>query len=384
MKTNTENKSILLIYRIDQFESNSYGIFQKLNNQKRAWTSHGYNCDIITFDNKKISFNAKPILITSQLFINYSLISEFLFFHLIKLASIDFKKYDIVFIRHVPIAIGLKSLISHIKSNNEITKIILDLPTFPYLHEYSGIKKIIAKMLSPSKLNIDGITHLGNEMNIFGVPVIHVINSYDSTSVQPKTEFSDTKSEIKLIYIASLWRLLGLESFMKAIILFNNSFKNRRIQLTIVGNGFEKFKLIQLMKNFGMPSYIHLESSKYGQDLNEIINQHDLGVGAIVDINQLGINYTQALKHRMYAGYGLPFFTNVFDAAFINVQGVYLLENRIIDLKTIENIWNWYMDQIDNMQKISHDLRLFTEKNLVEDRNIEKIITFVDKLQEFG
>ncbi|HMP30693.1 MAG TPA: hypothetical protein PKD85_13895, partial [Saprospiraceae bacterium] len=106
------------MYRIDPFDKKTYGIYQKLKNQIRAWKSFGYDCDTITFDNHKLTFNGNVLRNNTEYPLGSLWNTTLLFLQWITWSNLDFKKYDIVLIRHTPIGWGLKSLIAQIKSTH--------------------------------------------------------------------------------------------------------------------------------------------------------------------------------------------------------------------------------------------------------------------------
>jgi hypothetical protein len=374
-----ENK-ILFIYRIDHKDLSTFGIYQKLQNQVEAWKQFGYIADTITLSGKIISLNETPqksgkSLLTGRLF------SKIFFLNNILSTKIDFSNYEILIIRYMPLTFGMNDFFNEFKLKNPNCKILLDLPTYPYLHEYKGILKLIAQWSLPKNLSlyVDGILHLGKENCIFGVPVIPIFNACNTKLIRQKSTFSKDSSKLNLVYISSLWRTLGLKDVIYAIKEFNSQDDFRKINLTIIGEGKEKQSLKHLVVNVGISEYVQILPAAFKEDLEQVINLQDIGLGAVITEIDNNIKYTQALRHRLYASYGLPFITNVYDRSFSDSNQILYLPNRKINRLFLEEVYIWYAKNILEMPQLSTNLRLFAENNLKEEVNVKNILNFVAK-----
>ena len=375
LEHNNRNR-ILFIYKIDEHRESHLGINAKLQRQILAWERQGFTADSLTLSDLN-EFSKNPIFPRIQ-----NVLLQFLFFNFCRkyLLKKDLV-YTIIFIRHTPLSIGLNKFLLFLRKKYPNTKITLDLPTYPYIHEYKGLKKILAKSLLPKNLkpNLNFISHLGQEDLIFEIPVIHIINTIDTSKIEPKNNFSMHSNELRLISVSSLWTLFGLSNLVDALKLFNDKSNDQKIFLTIVGDGPKRKTLEDHVKTINLSKYIKFTGFLFDENLNNLINSNDLGVG-IITLDSKYFGYTQALKHRMYAGYGLPFFTNVTDAMFINNDSVLMCESKEIDTVFLTQIYDWYVNNLSNYETMSKNLRIFAEKHLSEEINVKKILTFVEKL----
>ncbi len=372
-------KRVLFIYKIDLENESHLGIFNKLQNQKVAWQNQGYNVESITVaEVKKVTKIG-----TYSKFLDYHLnLFFFKYCHTVVTRIVDNLDYQFIFIRHIPLAIGLNRFLISLREKFPNAKIIVDLPTYPYIHEYKGLKKVLAQYLLPKNLSerCDFITHLGPEKVLFGVPVISIINSVDTSKFKLKTQFDKNLKTLKLISVSSLWRLLALPDLIIAIKRYNDQSKDKKIFLTIVGDGPQKKSLQDQVDSLQLTEFVNFTGFQYEDKLTQLINQNHMGVGVIINSESKNILYTQALKHRMFAAYGLPFFTNIVDPGFVNLNSILLLQDQSIDVKLLTKIFDWHLTNIPHYENITKDLRSFAEINLNEQINVKKILTFVEKL----
>src|SRR5690606_18530788 len=99
-------------------------------------------------------------------------ITRFFFFLSIR-RKISFKRYDLIYVRFAPASLYFTKFMEEIKTLNPSVKIVVEMPTFPFVNELSGIKKIIHRLLSPSYHQwnnwVDGVTYPNQRDDVYGV-----------------------------------------------------------------------------------------------------------------------------------------------------------------------------------------------------------------------
>ena len=377
---NQEVKYVLLIYLLNIDERATLGIYNKMKRQVVAWQKNGYEVHTITYSSDGISKMCKGKNQVFKLkYLSYSLRHFFFLFLILKSGFIN-QKYEFIIIRHMPIVAGFKYFLRKLKKNIPGVFIILDLPTFPYLHEYKGVKTIIAKLFLPLELRnyVDAITHLGFEKSIFNLPVIQVKNSADFENISVKSDFQMNPHSIRILSVSSLWRDEGLKEVINSIKKFNQT-DHSKVYLTIIGEGNVKSDLINLVIEEDLTQYVHFESSKYGQELTHYTNNHDIALGGLLKNSELNLLNFQKLRHRLYLSAGIPFVTNTREKSFENKKYIFDPGNIPLKPEFLDELFKWYISNLPNFAKFSVEMRNYAEKEFTEDANVKNIINFAAK-----
>lgn len=77
----------------------------------------------------------------------------------------------------------------------------------------------------------------------------------------------------------------------------------------------EKDKIMSLIQEYGLASYVILHGAKHGEELNELFNHADFAIGSL-GRHRSGIYNIKTLKNREYAARGFSFIYSETDDDF--------------------------------------------------------------------
>ena len=202
-------------------------------------------------------------------------------------------------------------------------KVVMEIPTYPYDTEYEaqGInKQIFLDKLFRNQLakHLDAIVTFSNYEQIFGQRTIRISNGIDFDSVKVKTALHDTSKELNLIGVAEIHRWHGFDRLVKGLTQYYSQPQDYIIRFHVVGYFFSKegettFK--KYISEHKMEGYVVLYGKKHGEELDNIFDKCDFGVGSL-GRHRVGIERIKTLKNREYAARGIPFVYSETDSDF--------------------------------------------------------------------
>lgn len=365
---------VAIIYRVDSEKALHKPVWDMQVGNTNAWREMNHEADMIyikgTFWMKNTEKVAKHVC---------SKLSLFFYFKEIRPLFKD-HTYDVVIIMHTALSLGLNEFCSYLKSQNPSTVCILEVQTYPYLYEYPLPKRALAWLVAPRNINklCDGALHLGPESEVFSIPTIPSLNAINAKEIMPKSVFARDRKNLKLILVANLWPWHNIDNLIGALLNFNNEKPQCKVSLTLVGDGPEREKLMQLATQISDSSIIKFVGAKYGEDLTLLFNNHDMAIGNIaVSLQQKG--YCQSLKHRHYAARGIPFVFNTEDNSFTSHSSCLYYPSPDVDRRMIAEIVRWYLHNHNSLQQKGKDLRRFALESLTWRENVKQVVKFVDK-----
>ena len=194
-------KKAILIANIDTADFNNNGITKKLIGQAKGLSSCGYDVDILSNWKNEVRLNGSMILQNSL----PKLISKLNWYK--PLYTVFSANYDLLWLRHHVVTPDLIRFLDYVKSQSYDTKIIIDLPTYPYNQEWRGVKGSLALLIDKTyakKLHryVDLITHSGPETELFGIRTVKLSNGIDISEVPLNTS---TNPELTNIVAIGKW-----------------------------------------------------------------------------------------------------------------------------------------------------------------------------------
>ena len=202
-------------------------------------------------------------------------------------------------------------------------KVVMEIPTFPYDSEYKaqGIsRQIFQDKLFRNQLakHLDAIVTFSDYTEIFGQKTIRISNGIDFNSVKIKSSVNDTSQGINLIGVAEIHEWHGFDRIVKGLVEYYSNPQNYIVRFHVVGyffsdEGEKVFK--NLIASHNMEQYVILHGKKHGEELDELFNQCDFGIGSL-GRHRVGIQKIKTLKNREYAARGIPFIYSETDSDF--------------------------------------------------------------------
>lgn len=247
-------------------------------------------------------------------------------------------------------------------------KVVMEIPTFPYDSEYEaqGIsRQIFQDKFFRNRLakQLDAIVTFSDYEEIFGQRTIRISNGIDFNNVKIKTTINDTSKELNLIGVAEIHEWHGFDRLVKGLAQYYSQPQNYIVKFHVVGyffsaEGEAEFK--KIISDNNMENYVILHGKKHGEELDNIFDQCDFGVGSL-GRHRVGIQRIKTLKNREYAARGIPFVYSETDSDFD--QKPYVLkvpaDESPININTIIRFYRQlYMnpkDIRDSIQDLSWD-----------------------------
>ena len=202
-------------------------------------------------------------------------------------------------------------------------KVVMEIPTYPYDQEY--FNKSMRRQLIQDKLfrnqfakHLDGIVTFTEEDFIFGQKTIRISNGIDFDSVRLKRTSNHPDNELHLIGVAEIHRWHGFDRVIQGLADYYSSPKELKVYFHIVGYFFssvEKEEITHSISDNHLEPYIILHGKKHGEELDEIFDKCDFGIGSL-GRHRVGIDDIKTLKNREYAARGIPFVYSETDSDF--------------------------------------------------------------------
>ena len=305
--------------------SNLNGVPKKILNQSRAFVGFGYEVDILSYHEGKITLSHVKEM-TREVSYNGKSKTDVL-----RIVPKVIKGYDYVYIRYPMSDFFLLRALKSIK--REGIPIVLEIPTYPYDSEgKESLKGRIVMALDRfyrSKIHryVDRVCTYSDDKSIFDIPAINTINGYDFSSVQADFTDVDTKKCINLIAVSNMWPLHGYDRLIKGLGDYYTSGGDRDIVLHIVGSGYVEKEWKELSTTLGLQKHVVFHGKVFGKDLMNLYKGQAMGVNSLA-IHRDNLVNESTLKTKEYAALGLPIISSSYVDAF-SVPGNNLYTLRV-------------------------------------------------------
>ena len=202
-------------------------------------------------------------------------------------------------------------------------KVAMEIPTYPYDQEY--FNKSMRRQLIQDKLfrhrfaqQLDAIVTFAEEDFIFGQQTIKISNGIDFNSVRLKHEAHHPDNELHLIGVAEIHQWHGFDRVIKGMADYYATPREIKVYFHVVGYFFspiEEEEITRIIKENHLKPYVILHGKKHGEELDEIFDQCDFGIGSL-GRHRVGITDIKTLKNREYAARGIAFVYSETDTDF--------------------------------------------------------------------
>ncbi len=303
-------KKILIIYKVFSDDEATKGVHRKMLEQGRSLERLGAKVDMVNLHSKGIQVDGKLVILKSLFSnINRNMFTLLSFYGELKKLN-DITSYDVYYIRYSPLTLGFLSFLKFIKKASPNAKIYIELPTYPFIKEYNGIKKTMVQLIGQRqkylKNYVTNIVSVSNDTNIWGIPVVRIKNAIDPESYKLRSAVK-VENVIRLLMVSTFWNWHGIDRLIKGMISYmNKPAKKYEIYLSLVGEGPELSKIRELAEDSAVKNNIFFYPSSYGGELNQFFDQADIAIGTLA-VDRKNLTDCSALKHREYGARGIPF-----------------------------------------------------------------------------
>lgn len=245
----------------------------------------------------------------------------------------------------------------------------MEIPTYPYDQEY--FNKSMRRQLIQDKLfryqfanQLDAIVTFTEEDFIFGQKTIKISNGIDFDSVKLKKESSHSSNNLHLIGVAEIHRWHGFDRVIQGMANYYSTSKDIKVYFHVVGYFFspvEEEEITKMIEENHLEPYVILYGKKHGEDLDEIFDKCDFGIGSL-GRHRVGIDDIKTLKNREYAARGIPFIYSETDTDFDKQPYVLKMPANESPIN-IEDIIRFHMQLTISPQEIRHSIEHLSWKN---------------------
>lgn len=330
-------KSILFFSEVDL--NNHLGVLNKMTLTCNYVNSKfGGDCKIYMLhlhENKLVNLNTNEVLI--------SRINGYLFYQQLCSIISDYK-IDFCYLRNPTKGLTFISFIFFLKKiRNRNIRLLVEIPTYPFIQEFNRKKKIIYLLFWP--LIKKELKMLKSDLLICSENLINFSNSYsritnyfiDYPLSSPSFEKSDDFNNLNFVLSANLARWHNAEKMFDLIKRYTGSVS---IKFYIISPETKEVKRLKLILSCSkkLNKKIEFISSEDSFKINDIYNNINIGVDSL---GRKKSNYS--LKSREYASRGIPFIKSHSDSYFDSSTYVFTLN----DESTIDEIIKWYKNLPD-------------------------------------
>lgn len=220
---------------------------------------------------------------------------------------------DFLYVRKpLMINMGLVDLLKRVRKENPKIKILLEVPTYPYDSEVSGLFQMPFLLKDRHarkslKKVVDVILTYSDDKEIFGIHTINISNGIDTKAaaeaLSGKTRLDDGKLRIMACARFDFWHgydraLEGLHRYLQ------DPGSDKRIELEMVGDGPALASYKEIAEKYGLQEHVRFYGKLQGQELADVYSISDIGLDSM-GRHRSGVFYNSSLKGKEYCAYGL-------------------------------------------------------------------------------
>lgn len=304
----------LLYFRTHADDPFNLGVVQKCADMAQAFRQLNWQIDVVQYYNGGMMWNHLAWY-RSRLGARKKSLGHICMFYLwgdrYLLKNVDFQQYEFILIRHLPTHPGFIRFLKALKVRNPKLKVVLEIPTWPYDAEQTGILARIQgivdrKYREKLHTHVDLILNYGTICSfIWSIPVLQIENGIALSRIpKPRWPRQESKGVIRLIFVGNPQWWHGLDRVIAGMEHYEKSKgpEDPEIFLDVVGLPEPARKLWQARVS---TRNLVLYPPREGAELYELLAQASLGIGTLA-IHRKGLNREAPLKHRLYAAVGLP------------------------------------------------------------------------------
>ncbi|MHC5229599.1 glycosyltransferase [Enterococcus sp. LJL99] len=302
-----------------------------------------------------------------------------------KTKNIEWTNYDFAYIRKG--AVLDKSVIELVKKAKKINpklKIILEIPTYPYLNEFNGLVKIDIAMKEKrwtKKLSkyIDRIVTYSDDQEIFGVQCINISNAYEFKQLSFSREEAEDQT-IHLIGVATLCFYHGYDRLIEGLKEYNQKTEQKtKVVFNLIGDGPVLSEYQKLVKDYNLENIVTLSGRKKLTELDQYYKEASIGIDSL-GRHRSGVTYNSSLKGKEYLAKGLPIISGVkTDLDDKDIPFYYRVPNDDTPINIV-SIVEWYQNLTNNKSRnqLSKEIYQYGETNFTFSVTFSPVIDYLN------
>ena len=198
------------------------------------------------------------------------------------------------------------------RHQNPEAKVIIEIPSYPYDKEFSGISMQFAlrkdrRYRNQWKKYVDYIADLSGEKTIFGLPVLPIINGIDLGTIRVRRPSYEMGGRIEMVFSAFFGPWHGCDLLLSGLANYYQAGGNRDVVLHLAGGGNLINELAAKVKKLGIESHVVMHGALSQNQLDELFDQCSFAVGSLGLHRRSDNCRDSSLKTREYLAKGMPF-----------------------------------------------------------------------------
>jgi glycosyltransferase involved in cell wall biosynthesis len=221
-------------------------------------------------------------------------------------------RYDPLFIK----------LLARVRS--EVSKIYLEIPTYPYRKEqkiehkqlwkqknYKNLGKVLLRELLDSigikflKKYVNNIVTYMEHDNIWGIPVILIDNGVSVEKITIKKQ-KENNNFFVISGVANISHWHGFDRVITGISEYYRSGGTEKIIFQVIGEGDALLNLKNLAKELNVEKNILFLGFKRDEELDRVLDNSDVAISSL-GMHRIGLKVGSTLKTKEYCARGIPF-----------------------------------------------------------------------------
>ncbi len=362
----------LIVYRVDKSVEHNIGVIHKLRGQVNGLSKQGIHVDYVVHDDRGIFLNQDRIYTRPQ-WENSSLFKYLFWNHL---NTIDLSAYDLILIRYTLMIKPQYQWLRKVKTQYPTCLIAMDMPTFPYAGEWSGLMGYWGlrwdnKNAKDLSRWVDAMIHSGSHREIHGVRTIRIGNGIGKDEIGNKVEFV-YDHQLQLIAIAKWRDWHGLDRLLEGMQVARQAYTTSRVHLHVVGVGDALDGLKQMVDRYRLDDDVTFYGMLYGDQLKDLMDTMHLGIGTL-GLHRKGVFTDSSLKHRMYCARGLPFVLSTLDIDFSSDLNFVKYVSQDEQAISIDKLFSFYQ-RLDK-ESIRKSMLAFAKANLLWEVKMKQFVS---------
>lgn len=261
--------------------------------------------------------------------------------------------------------------------------VVLEYPTYPYenevkneeiLREDREYRDCIGDYVSLATTYVRGET-------VHGIRTIALQNGVDLQE-NPVRNMREKGTDIRLLAVAGFYFHHGFERVLEGLYQYYQNPGIYNFYFYMVGEGSEKRKYMQLVKEYGLEQHVEFCGLKAGAELNRYYDNADIGI-SVLGAYKAGAVSATPIKTREYCSRGLPFIYGYEDDGFTGKESyVRKVPNspEPVDMKEIIEL---YETTAQNREILS-EMRRYSEENFTWDILLKDVVEYMKNKETIG
>ncbi|MDE6600762.1 MAG: glycosyltransferase [Lachnospiraceae bacterium] len=268
--------------------------------------------------------------------------------------------------------------ISFLRKMKEIgVRIVLEYPSYPYegevkseeiLREDREYRNCIGEYVSLATTYAKGET-------VHGIRTVALQNGVDLQE-NPVRNMRKRGKDIGLLAVAGFYFHHGFERVLEGMHKYYQNPGIYDFHFYMVGEGSEKRKYVQLVKEYGLHQHVEFCGTKTGAALDWYYDNADIGI-APLGAYKAGVISSTPIKTREYCSRGLPFVYGYEDDGFTGKEFYVRKVSNSPEPVDMGEIIGLYETTVEN-REILKEMRNYSEENFSWDYILNPVIKYLE------